>query len=249
MSSDNAHEDNAHESSSLVSRRRLLALIGAGGVAALAPACGGGSRQRSVASTESTTASTSASSADVCVLTPEQTEGPYYIAGESVRYDITEAKPGMPLRLAFAVVDAAGCTPLADALVDIWHADASGNYSAFSSGDPNGTFLRGVQASDAQGRAGFKTIYPGWYQGRATHIHVKVHAGGDVVHTGQLYFDEAVSDAVYATAPYRVRTGNRTTNAQDGIYGNGGTQSTLALKRDGDGPGYVGTITLGVKRG
>ena len=90
----------------------------------------------------------------------------------------------------------------------------------------------------------FRTIYPGWYQGRAVHIHLKAHKGGNEVHTTQLFFDEATSDAVFTSSPYDTRSGRRTTNAQDGIYGDGGAKSTPAFTKDGD--GYVGTLTLGI---
>jgi hypothetical protein len=81
--------------------------------------------------------------------------------------------------------------------------------------------------------------------GRATHIHLKVHVGGSVVHTGQLFFDEQTNDAVYAQAPYNGRTGERTMNEQDGIYSSGGAQSMPQLL--GKGEGFRGTITLGVR--
>jgi protocatechuate 3,4-dioxygenase beta subunit len=178
-------------------------------------------------------------------LTPEQTEGPYFIAGEAIRTDITEGKAGMPLRLALTVVNANRCAAIASASIDIWHADAGGNYSGFGSASSNRTFLRGVQVTNAAGAAGFLTIYPGWYQGRATHIHVKVHVGGSVVHTGQLFFDESINQAVYATAPYSSHAGTRTLNSQDNIYASGGALSLVRLTREGI--GYVGTITLGVQ--
>lgn len=227
-----------------LTRRRLLTLLGSGALAAGLAACRGDSGPGRNSGPSAGATGDAPAPAD-CVLSPEQTEGPYYIDGEAVRYDITEGKEGTPLRLAFRVVDAGTCQPLSDALVDIWHADAGGVYSGFGAGASNRTFLRGVQATDAGGAAGFRTIYPGWYQGRATHIHVKVHVGGQEIHTGQLYFDEAANDAVYRTAPYRSPTGKRTTNATDRIYRNGGAASTLRLGPDGD--GQLGTITLGVE--
>jgi protocatechuate 3,4-dioxygenase beta subunit len=179
------------------------------------------------------------------VLTPEQTEGPYYIAGEAIRTDITEGKAGVPLRLAFVVANVNRCSAVANASIDIWHADATGNYSGFNATASNRTFLRGIQVTDASGAAGFQTVYPGWYQGRATHIHVKVHAGGSVVHTGQVFFDEAINEAVYAASPYAGHGGTRTLNSQDSIYAGGGAQSLLRLSREGS--GYVGAITLGIQ--
>jgi protocatechuate 3,4-dioxygenase beta subunit len=181
-----------------------------------------------------------------CVLTPEQTEGPYYIAGEKLRRNITEGRPGTRLDLHLSVVDASTCRPLRSAAVDIWHADAGGTYSGFGAGASSRTFMRGIQKTDRNGLAVFRTVYPGWYRGRAVHIHVKVHVGGNVVHTGQLYFSDTLTDAVYKRSPYSLRPNRDTRNANDGIYQSGGKQSTLTLRRKG--PGYVGTITMGVKR-
>jgi protocatechuate 3,4-dioxygenase beta subunit len=121
-----------------------------------------------------------------CVLAPEQTEGPYYIANEAVRRNITEGRPGTPLLLRAFVVNASTCKPIKGAAVDIWHADAAGEYSGFGQEAASRTFMRGVQRTSAKGLALFRTVYPGWYQGRTVHIHVKVHLGGNVVHTGQL---------------------------------------------------------------
>jgi protocatechuate 3,4-dioxygenase beta subunit len=175
------------------------------------------------------------------------TEGPYYLDGEAVRSDVTEGKPGTPLRLDLTVVDVDSCTPIPGASVEIWHADATGNYSGFGAASSNTTFLRGIQTADSSGKVTFRTIYPGWYQGRAVHIHVKAHKGGNEVHTTQLFFDEATSDAVFASSPYNAHAGRRTTNAQDGIYRDGGAQATPKFTKDGD--GYVATLTLGILNG
>ena len=191
-----------------------------------------------------------------CLLTPEQTEGPYYIPGEKTRRNITEGKPGAPMTLRLKVVDASTCRPLKGAAVEIWHCDAGGLYSGFvaaSAGGPGAsqptdklTFLRGSQRTDASGVATFQTIYPGWYRGRTVHIHVKVHVGGSVVHTGQLYFPDGLTDAVYAKAPYSKRGSRDTRNADDGIFGSGGASSLLRLRRSGT--GWLGTLTMGVRR-
>ena len=182
-----------------------------------------------------------------CVLTPEQTEGPYYISGEKLRRSITEGRPGTPLWLRATVVDASTCRPVKGAIVDIWHADASGVYSGFGGGAGNRTFMRGLQRTNAKGLALFRTVYPGWYQGRTVHIHVKVHLGGNVVHTGQLYFPDAVTDAVYRRAPYTARPNRTTRNPDDAIYRNGGAKSLMKLRQTGAGA-YVATITMGVHR-
>src|SRR5207253_7817930 len=123
-----------------------------------------------------------------CVLAPEQTEGPYYLPHERVRRNITEGRPGTRLTLRLTVLDASTCKPIKGAAVDVWHCDALGNYSGV--GGNGGTFMRGIQRTNVLGIATFRTVYPGWYQGRTVHIHVKVHVRGNVVHTGPLYFPD-----------------------------------------------------------
>jgi protocatechuate 3,4-dioxygenase beta subunit len=182
-----------------------------------------------------------------CILTPEQTEGPYYIAGEKLRRNITDGHPGAAMQLRTFVVDATTCRPIKNAAVDIWHADAAGLYSGFGSGTSSRTFMRGIQRTNAKGLAQFRTVYPGWYQGRTVHIHVKVHVGGNVVHTGQLYFPDSLTDSVYRRAPYSSRPNRTTRNAGDMIFGSGGARSMLKVERSHSGL-YVATITMGVRR-
>ena len=241
-----------------ITRRAALGLLGALGLGSIAAAC----TRRLTGATSTTTTppspgasgGTSGTAAPSCVLTPEATEGPYYLPLNLVRSDITEGKPGVPLRLDLQVVDATSCRPMTGAVVDIWHADATGVYSGVVPLGPNstapatsGTFLRGVQNTDSDGIATFRTIYPGWYPGRAVHIHVKVHVDDQAVHTGQLFFDDTLTAGVYrANAPYDSRPTGYTTDAADGIYQQaGGSQAILSMKRQ-DG-GYLGTITMGVK--
>jgi len=190
--------------------------------------------------------SATAASSVSCVLTPEQTEGPYYISGEKLRRNITEGRPGTRLDLHLTVADATTCRPIKNAVVDIWHADAGGTYSGFGAGASSRTFMRGLQKTGANGLAVFRTVYPGWYMGRTVHIHVKVHVGGNVVHTGQLFFSDTLTDAVYKRTPYSRRPNRDVRNAQDNIYQSGGRQSTLTLKRKST--GYVGSIVMGVRR-
>ncbi len=182
-----------------------------------------------------------------CVLAPEQTEGPFYIENEKVRRNITDGRRGVPLTLRATVVDASTCKPIKGAAVDIWHCDAGGVYSGFGQGASSQTFLRGMQRTNLNGLAILKTIYPGWYQGRTVHIHVKVHVGGNVVHTGQLYFPDTLTDKVYRKAPYRSRPGRTTRNANDFVFANGGKNSMVSVRSDGSG-GYVAAITMGVVR-
>ncbi len=180
-----------------------------------------------------------------CVLTPEQTEGPYYVDGRKVRRDIREGRPGLRLLLRTTVVDASTCRPIKGAAVDVWHCDAGGTYSGVNGN--TGTFLRGIQRTDAKGLATFVTLFPGWYQGRTTHIHVKVHLGGTVIHTGQLYFPEAAVTAASKLAPYNRRGEPDTRNADDAIYRNGGRNSLTRMSKDASGT-TVAAITMGVHR-
>ena len=182
-----------------------------------------------------------------CILTPEQTEGPYYIAGEKLRRNITEGRPGTPLLLRAFVVDATTCRAIRNAAVDIWHADAEGVYSGFGAGASSRTFMRGIQRTNAKGLALFRTVYPGWYQGRTVHIHVKVHVGGSVVHTGQLYFRDSLTDAVYRHTPYSARPNRDTRNTSDSVYRNGGSKSLLSVKKNSAGV-YLASIVMGVQR-
>ena len=182
-----------------------------------------------------------------CVLAPEMTEGPYYVEGDKVRRNITEGKSGVPLALRLGVVDVSTCRPIRGAAVDIWHCDAGGVYSATSMQDTEGlTFLRGIQRTDRNGIAIFKTIYPGWYQGRTVHIHLEVYLGGNTVHTGQLFLPDTLTDVVYRRSPYNLRPNRDPRNAADSIFRNGGRRSMLRLARSGS--GYVGRITMGVSR-
>jgi protocatechuate 3,4-dioxygenase beta subunit len=225
------------ENTSLSRRETLLA---AGGLiaAALIP---------EAASAAGTGPEAVASGAISCVLTPELTEGPYYVPAEKVRRNITEGRPGAPLDLRLTVVDASTCKAIKSAVVDIWHADAGGVYSGAVAGNSGTNFMRGIQKTDSSGLARFISVYPGWYQGRAVHIHVKVHLGGTVVHTGQFFFNDALTDAVYKRSPYAARGSRDTRNAADSIYRNGGSRSMLRVTRLGT--GYRGAITMGVHRG
>jgi len=183
-----------------------------------------------------------ASGAVSCVLAPEQTEGPFFLPGDKLRRNVTEGKAGVPLTLKLTVLDVSNCKPIKGAAVDIWHCDAVGTYASAT----NRTFLRGIQKTDAKGVAIFKTIYPGWYEGRTVHIHVRVSLGGNVVHTGQLYFPDGVTDKVYTRSPYSSRGARSMRNPDDSIYRNGGSRSMLKLKKVGS--AHTGSITMGVQR-
>lgn len=240
--------DDMHEDTRL-SRRASLAKFG--GLLAGAVTVGGLKTADSLGATDDDASSAGptgvASGAVTCVLAPEQTEGPYFVEGDLVRRNVTEGTAGVPLALRLTVVDVSTCRAIKGAAVDIWHCDAGGVYSGTSvQGTEDDTFLRGIQRTDAKGIAVFRTVYPGWYQGRTVHIHIKVSLGGNVVHTGQLYFPDKLTDTIYKRTPYNRRPNRDPRNAGDSIYRNGGKRSTVKLVKNGT--GYVGSITMGVQR-
>jgi protocatechuate 3,4-dioxygenase beta subunit len=166
---------------------------------------------------------------------------------------------GLPLYLNISAVStlSATCAPIAGVQIDAWHCNANGLYSDIatgqgqSTGTTGQTFLRGYQVTDANGAVGFKTIYPGWYSGRTVHIHVKARfydASGNKTYdfNTQLFFDDTLTDAVFALAPYNARGARNVRNASDNIYANN-TSVLLSLQRPADGTaGYVANITLGL---
>jgi protocatechuate 3,4-dioxygenase beta subunit len=178
------------------------------------------------------------------------TEGPYFVDEQLERSDIrvepsdNSIKEGAPLALTFAVtqISNSSCTPLAGAMVDIWHCDALGSYSGVSDPgfDTSGQkWLRGYQISDESGKAEFLTIYPGWYSGRAVHIHFKIRTTGtdgqNYEFTSQLFFDETLTDQVHSQEPYAAKGERDTLNSTDNIYQNGSDQLLLNLTQANDG--------------
>ena len=220
-----------------LSRRAVLKAAGGTGLAAVF----GARALQLVAGDEA-----DAASVTTCVLTPEVTAGPYWVEESLTRRNITEGKAGLPLVVRFTVLNARTCKPIPKADVEIWHADATGNYSAVNGATTR--FLRGHQKANAAGKAEFLTIFPGWYPGRTPHIHMKVYVGGDAVHTGQVFLNEAITRAVYKQKPYAGRGVYDTPHSSDMIYGQaGGSSAELKLaKRTAGLKGYVGTIAIGV---
>ena len=229
-----------------VSRREALGLIGAAS-AGLA-ACNGSSPTSP--STTSTTPSTSttttpATSAAACVVTPSETAGPFPSITLPVRSDVREDRAGLPLTLAITVVNAgASCAPVTNASVEIWHCDAAGNYSEYGN-LTSSTWLRGIQPVDGSGVARFTTIYPGWYAGRATHIHIEVFVNNRSVKTSQIAFPEEINSAVYTTGVYASKGQNPTKNTNDGIFADGVT-SELATLTGSASSGYSATFQVGI---
>ena len=245
-----------------VSRREALGLLGFAG-AAMGAGCGTSPTTPSAltttsgttASNTSTSSGTSATTSAGCVTSPEETAGPYpdrigMINNTAYfRSDITEGRSGLPLTLLLTVVNTkSGCSPVANANVEIWQCDASGNYSEYAQPSFNGvvqTFLRGVQTTDGSGQVTFRTIYPGWYAGRATHIHVQVFMNGITVKTTQIAFPEDVSSAIYRTGVYAAHGQNTTTNARDNVFADG-VQDEMAALSGSTGSGYAATLTIGI---
>src|SRR3569833_1535117 len=194
---------------------------------------------------------------DACIITPQSEEGPNSIDPALVRADIAEGRPGVPLSFRLRLIEAGAFTPIAVARVDIWHCDARGLYSAFrDQGDGHNidqtvkTFLRGTQLADASGWAAFKTIYPGWYAGRATHIHFRVMLDDRTVLTGQTFFPEALNEFIYANVPdYTGRPKQRLViNANDRVATGADPdhRAWCAIKEERD--RYVAMLTLAVDR-
>jgi protocatechuate 3,4-dioxygenase beta subunit len=235
-----------------ISRRRALGALGTVSLGALLGACG--SDEPKVATTEGGTATVEPKSAPAsslvdkldaagsCAQTAEQTEGPYYFDADAIRSDIREGSKGTRLALALRVREADGCTPIENAVVDLWHCDATGVYSGFESGEGE-RFLRGAQATNEDGIARFTTIYPGAYQGRTVHIHAKVHIDNSTVLTTQLYFEDETSDRVYAEGDYPGHGDGRQRNDADGIFD---PSLVLTLERRQD--GYLGLMNFDVAR-
>jgi len=246
---------------------RLLALSGA----ALIVGCKPSGRSSGAALGESassvSTASTSTAALPACVAKPELTVGPYFLDKQLNRSDIrieptTKAvKPGAPLVLTFNVKQIANgqCTPLKDAMVDVWHCDAAGQYSGFNDNmvgfnTVGQKFLRGYQVTDSSGVARFTTIYPGWYRGRTVHIHFKIRTPAEAAladeqakayeFTSQLFFDDAFTDNVFTRQPYAAKGQRDLRNSNDGIFQQSGGALTLNVAQSG--AGYAGTFDVGL---
>jgi protocatechuate 3,4-dioxygenase beta subunit len=200
-----------------------------------------------------------ADSATMCIARPAQTEGPFFVDERLERSDIRTdpatgaVSAGTPLALVLAVgaLRGATCAPVDGSIVDVWQCDAAGRYSDVRDGIASTMgqrFLRGFQTTDARGEARFTTIVPGWYDGRAVHIHVRIATprtgGRRDVFTTQLYFDEAFLDRVHAATAYARRGGRRVSNASDGLYRHGGRDLTLAPQAAGD--GYAARFAVGL---
>jgi protocatechuate 3,4-dioxygenase beta subunit len=238
-----------------VGRRDALYFLGSIVAVGFFAAC---SDDSSAAITSPSSTATGGAAAS-CVVTPALTEGPYFVDERLNRSDLRSdpstgaVRAGVPLgfTVQLSQISSSGaCTPLAGALVDVWHCDALGIYSDIAQQNTLGQrFLRGYQTSDGNGVASFTTIYPGWYMGRAVHIHFKVRTNptgaSGLEFTSQMFFDEALTDVVHAQAPYNSKGRRDTTLTADGIYRSGG--SSLLVPLTAAGGGYNGTFNVGVR--
>jgi protocatechuate 3,4-dioxygenase beta subunit len=270
----------AHDLHTLLQRRRALRWLGALGALAAA-GCGGGGDDASASTTTdaanatATTGNTAATSS--CSLVPEETAGPYPGDGSNaangqvanalalsgiVRSDIrssiagsTGVAAGVPLKVVIRLVNTnGGCAELSGYALYLWHCDAQGRYSMYSTGVTAENYLRGVQITDADGEVAFQTIYPGCYSGRMPHIHFEVYRSATTatsfsnkLRTSQMAFANEVSTAVYADSRYSGSAANlsRISFTTDNVFSDGVTLQ-LASVTGSASEGYVATLTVGI---
>ena len=227
-------------SSKRIGRREAMTIMGAAG-AAVAFGCGDSPTSPTTSSVSSSTTSTNAA----CSVTPTETVGPYPSLTDLFRSDIRENKEGTVLTLTIKVVNTnAGCAAVPNANVEIWHVDAVGNYSQYGA-QTTQTYLRGIQATNSNGEVTFTTIYPGWYQGRATHIHAEVTIGGVSRKVTQIAFPESVNNTVHTSGVYASRGTNPMSNTADGIFADS-LASELVTPTGSAGSGYAATFQIAI---
>ncbi|MFF5705587.1 intradiol ring-cleavage dioxygenase [Streptomyces sp. NPDC012794] len=221
-------------------RRAVLLAAGTAGVAALASTLAASAAASTDGDPRPQPDPRRSGEAPRCVLTTEWGAGPYYLDLDLVRSDITAGREGVPFRLDLTVVRTSdGCRPLEGAAVDVWQADAAGDYSA-----DGATWLRGTQFTDSAGRCAFRTIVPGWYAGLAPHIHFKVRTDNRSEATSQLFFPEDFLKELYTRPPYAQREVPQHPNERDDRYRESGAALTLAPLADG--PGFRAAYTIGI---
>ncbi|HZY81579.1 MAG TPA: intradiol ring-cleavage dioxygenase [Cyclobacteriaceae bacterium] len=192
-----------------------------------------------------------------CNTTPSETEGPFPTKNPATLAlgDITSDRTGVPMVIAIVVKDKNdNCTPLQGAIVDIWHCDKDGNYSEYGGSGMQSAnyssvhFLRGRQTANSQGAVGFGSIFPGWYSGRAPHIHVHVYnPSGKTLLVTQIAFPKEVCDNVYTNSNiYSSRGRQDTTNESDNVFRDG-VINELAVVEGSVGGGYTLTHTIVVE--
>lgn len=234
-------------------RREAFEALAATAGLAWAAACGGSSPTAATETTATTT--TGGAPMGSCAVAAEETAGPYpdrlgMLSNPAFfRRDIREGRSGALLNLTLTVTNVrSNCSPVANANVEVWQCDASGNYSEYAQPGYNGTgqtFLRGLQTTDANGNVTFTTVYPGWYSGRATHIHVKVYVNGAVVKTTQIAFPESITAEVYASGVYASKGQSPTKNASDNVFSDG-TTTEMASVSGSAAAGFDASLTIGI---
>ncbi len=225
-----------------VTRRQAISALGAAG-AAVAVGCADAPTSPSSSTTTTTTTTTSTNAS--CSVTPSETAGPYPSLTDMIRSDIREGLAGTPLTLTVKVVNAnSACTPVSNAQVEIWHCDQGGNYSQYGSTSAR-TFYRGIQTTNSNGEVTFITNYPGWYQGRATHIHIEATLNGRSAKVSQIAFPESVNNVVHASGVYASRGANPTSNLSDGIFADS-LSAELVTPTGSVAAGYTASFQLAV---
>ena len=255
-----------------ISRRQALGLIGSTVGAFAVAGCGGGDSSTSSSSSSSSSSGSSSSSSSSsggssssCAVTPEGEIGPYFADDSASGFDRsnvlsnldgTDTQAGVALTLSITVVDTENdCAALEGVQIDIWHCNAYGVYSDIAAESTSSqTWLRGYQLTDSNGLATFTTIIPGWYQGRTTHIHVRVRSKyseasstSDGTNTTQVFFPQALIDTLdTSVAPYSSHGSNSTTNASDRVYSQQTDGETLLTLSGSTSGGYTAAYTVGL---
>lgn len=230
-------------------------MIGAVSTPALLNACKKDSDEVTL-DNDTTQATSTGSNATGCNIAPTETEGPFPTKQPSsyVRSDITDGRTGYKLTAKITIADTNNnCAALAGALVDIWHCDAEGNYSEYGGSGMQSTnyqsvhFLRGRQTTDANGLVTFTSIFPGWYTGRATHIHVHVYnASGKSLKVTQIAFPEGSGTALALVNGYDKGMSNYTYNKNDNVFSDDTAGIEIATVTGSKADGFALTITIGV---
>jgi len=203
------------------------------------------------------TAGTGASGAAAgCNPAPTETEGPFptEVPASYVRSDITNGKTGYPLAINLTIGNSNNsCAALEGVIVDIWHCDAEGNYSEYGGGGMQSAdyqslhFLRGRQITDAAGLVNFSSIFPGWYSGRATHIHVHVYnASGSSLKVTQIAFPEVAGSAVLSVNGYAKGLNGYTYNAKDNVFSDDTAAIEIATVTGSVADGFILAMNISV---
>ncbi|MDZ7880759.1 MAG: T9SS type A sorting domain-containing protein [Saprospiraceae bacterium] len=227
-------------------RNQFLKTLGATGLASLLPTSGA----------KSTTVTPTVEPPLMCTLIPSETEGPFPLDLTTNNYylrkDIREAQTGVRLNVKMKIVGLANCLPMQNVRVNIWHCSKEGVYSGYNNnmnpGDANAKHLRGYQLTDANGIVEFVTIFPGWYNGRITHLHFKVSVSSTYAAVSQFSFDVAAKNAVYRANPsFYPRGDDPMTFAQDNVFSDGSSTQIATLTANATTGGYDSYFEVAVQ--